>query len=71
MVSIIFPDGNLKAFENAPTGLELAESISADFVRNCVAMELDEELVDLNILISKDARVRLIRLFCGFLRMPN
>jgi threonyl-tRNA synthetase len=60
MVSIIFPDGNLKAFENAPTGLELAESISADFVRNCVAMELDEELVDLNILISKDARVRLI-----------
>ena len=52
MVNIIFPDGNLKAFENAPTGLELAESISADFVRNCVAMELDEELVDLNILIS-------------------
>ena len=60
MVNITLPDGNLKSFENAPTGLELAESISADFARSCVAMELDEELVDLNTLISEDNRVRLI-----------
>ena len=60
MISITLPDGNLKTFENSPTGRELAESISADFARNCVAMELDGELVDLATLISKDARVRLI-----------
>jgi len=60
MISITLPDGNLKTFENTPTGLELAESISADFARNCVAMELDEELVDLSTVISKDAKVRLI-----------
>ncbi|MGD2184773.1 MAG: threonine--tRNA ligase [Desulfobacterales bacterium] len=60
MVNITLPDGNLKAFENAPTGLELAESISTDFARNCVAMELNEELVDLNTSIYEDARVRLI-----------
>jgi threonyl-tRNA synthetase len=60
MVNITLPDGNLKTFENAPTGLELAESISADFARNCVAMELDEELVDLSTSITADTRVRLI-----------
>ena len=60
MISITLPDGNLKTFENVPTGLELAESISADFARNCVAMELDGELVDLSTSISTDTRVRLI-----------
>ena len=60
MISITLPDGNLKTFEKAPTGLELAESISADFARNCVAMELDGELVDLSAVISKDAKARLI-----------
>jgi threonyl-tRNA synthetase len=60
MINITLPDGNLKTFENSPTGLELAESISADFVRNCVAMELNGELVDLSTSISEDTRVRLI-----------
>jgi threonyl-tRNA synthetase len=60
MINITLPDGNLKTFENAPTGLELAESISADFARNCVAMELGEELVDLSTPITADTTVRLI-----------
>ncbi|MGD2038320.1 MAG: threonine--tRNA ligase, partial [Desulfobacterales bacterium] len=60
MINITLPDGNLKNFENPPTGLELAESISADFARNCVAMELDGKLVDLTTLITADAKVRLI-----------
>jgi len=60
MINITLPDGNLKTFENAPTGLELAESISADFARNCVAMELGEELVDLTTSITADTKVRLI-----------
>ena len=60
MINISLPDGNLKTFENAPTGLELAESISADFARNCVAMELGEELVDLTTSITADTKVRLI-----------
>jgi threonyl-tRNA synthetase len=60
MINITLPDGNLKTFENAPTGLELAESISTDFARNCVAMELGEELVDLTTPITADTKVRLI-----------
>ncbi len=60
MINITFPDGNIKSFENSPTGLDVAKSISEGFARNCVAMELDSELVDLNTKISRDSPVRLI-----------
>jgi len=60
MINITFPDGNIKGFENAPSGLEVAKSISEGLARNCVAMELDSELVDLNAKISQDSRIRLI-----------
>ena len=60
MINITFPDGNIKGFENAPSGLEVARSISEGLARNCVAMELDSELVDLNAKISQDSRIRLI-----------
>ena len=39
MLNITLPDGNIKNFEKPLTGLELAESISADFARNCVAID--------------------------------
>jgi threonyl-tRNA synthetase len=60
MVNITFPDGNRKSFENNPTGLDVAKSISEGFSRNCVAMELNSALVDLNTTITRDANVRLI-----------
>jgi len=60
MVNITFPDGNIKGFNNPPTGLDVAKSISDGFARNCVAMEFDSELVDLSTVIEKDSRVRLI-----------
>ncbi len=60
MVNITFSDGNIKAFENIPTGLDVAKSISEGLARNCVAMELDSELVDLNTKITRDSLVRLI-----------
>ncbi|MEE8415280.1 MAG: threonine--tRNA ligase [Desulfobacterales bacterium] len=60
MVNITLPDGSIKQFENAPTGLEVAKSISEGFSRNCVAMEVDNLMVDLNTTIHRDARLRLI-----------
>ena len=60
MINITFPDGNIKSFENSPTGLDVAKSISEGFARNCVAMKLDSELVDLNTKIAQDSQVRLI-----------
>ncbi|MES0446431.1 MAG: threonine--tRNA ligase [Desulfobacterales bacterium] len=60
MVNITLPDGNIKAFENTPTGLDVAKNISEGLARNCVAMELDSELVDLSTKITQDSRARLI-----------
>ncbi len=60
MINITFPDGNIKAFENNPTGFDVAMSISEGLARNCVAMELDSELMDLNTNITQDSRIRLI-----------
>ena len=60
MVNITLPDGDLKQFEDFPTGLDVAKSISEGLARNCVAMEIDDRLVDLNRVIEKDARLRLV-----------
>ncbi len=42
------------------SGLEVARSISEGFARNCVAMELDDNPVDLSFTIDHDAKIRLI-----------
>jgi threonyl-tRNA synthetase len=60
MVNITFPDGNIKAFEKSVSGIDVAKSISDGFARTCVAMELDDHLVDLSAIIDHDAKVRLI-----------
>jgi threonyl-tRNA synthetase len=60
MVNITLPDGGIKQFETAPTGLDVARSISEGLARDCVAMEIDGELRDLYLTIERDARLRLI-----------
>jgi threonyl-tRNA synthetase len=60
MINITLPDGNIKAFEGPVSGLEVAKSISEGFARNCVAMEIDDNLVDLSFAIDHDAGIRLI-----------
>jgi threonyl-tRNA synthetase len=60
MINITFPDGNIKSFEKSPTGLDVAKSISDGLARNCVAVELNSEIVDLSREILQDSQVRLI-----------
>ncbi len=60
MVHITFPDGNIKSFENPPTGLEIARSISEGFARNCVALRTNGHILDLSDRIDNDTKVRLI-----------
>jgi threonyl-tRNA synthetase len=60
MVNITFPDGNIKAFNNSPSGTEIAKSISDGLARSCVAMEVNDKLVDLNTTVTQDAKVRLV-----------
>ena len=60
MVSITLPDGSIKQFDQIPTGMDVALSISEGLARDCVAMTVDGQLVDLNRAIEHDAKVRLI-----------
>ena len=60
MVHITLPDGSRKPFEDYPTGLDVAKSISEGLARDCVAMVVDDDVVDLNRPIKTDAAIRLI-----------
>jgi len=60
MINITFPDGSTKSFDDFPTGFEIAGSISEGLARDSVAMELEENLVDMSTVVKKDAAIRLI-----------
>ena len=60
MIKITFPDGTVKEFEKNFSGFDVARSISEGFARNCVAMEIDSELLDLSRDIDKDSTIQFI-----------
>lgn len=60
MINITLPDGSIKQFESHPSGMDVAKSISEGFARNCVAMEIDGDIVDLFNKITEDSAIRLI-----------
>ncbi|WP_022667723.1 threonine--tRNA ligase [Desulfospira joergensenii] len=60
MISITFPDKTIKSFENNPTGMDVAQSISEGFARNCVAMKISDRLLDLSLEIKEDSEIELI-----------
>ncbi|MBU0464728.1 MAG: threonine--tRNA ligase [Proteobacteria bacterium] len=60
MINITLPDNSIKGFENIPTGMDVAISISEGFARNCVAMKIDDRLLDLGGTIKEDVAIRFI-----------
>ena len=60
MINITFPDKSVKNFDNNPSGMGVAESISQGFARNCVAMKTNGVLRDLNQIIEKDCDISFI-----------
>ncbi|MEJ2168535.1 MAG: threonine--tRNA ligase, partial [Desulfobacterales bacterium] len=60
MIHITLPEGNIKSFEKPVNGFDIARSISDSLARSCVAMELDDKLVDLSFIIDHDAEIKLI-----------
>ena len=59
-ISITFPDGNVKAFEAPPTGLEIATGISPGLAKKAVVVKVNGELWDLNRAIDRDANFEII-----------
>ncbi len=60
MINITFPDNSIKTFEEYPKGMDVARGISEGFARNCVAMEIEGQLLDLDQEIREDCNLRLI-----------
>jgi len=60
MVSISLPDGSVKQFAAAPTGLEVAQSIGAGLAKAALAVKVDGELRDLTRRIEGDARIEIV-----------
>ncbi|MDA3915982.1 MAG: threonine--tRNA ligase [Deltaproteobacteria bacterium] len=60
MIHITFPDNTIRKFENDPSGTDVAKSISEGFARNCVAMKIDDKLIDLNQIIDHDTAISFI-----------
>ncbi|MDJ0888000.1 MAG: threonine--tRNA ligase [Desulfobacterales bacterium] len=60
MVNITLPDGSSKQFDEIPSGLDVASSISEGLARDCVAVEIEGQIIDLYRPIARDAAVRLI-----------
>lgn len=60
MVNITLPDGSVKEFEQAVSGLDIALSISEGLARNVLAAEVNGEVWDATRKISTDANVKLL-----------
>ncbi|GJM02406.1 MAG: threonine--tRNA ligase [Rhodomicrobium sp.] len=60
MVSLTFPDGSERSYDDGITGFELAASISKSLSKKAVAFSLDGEVLDLSDPITQDGTVAII-----------
>ncbi len=59
-VKISFPDGNVREFPSGVTGAEIARSISEGLARNALAIEFNDEVIELSRPINTDGEVRIL-----------
>jgi len=60
MVAITLPDGAVRQFENAVTGMEVAKSISEGLAKKAMAIKVNGDAWDLSREITQDADVAII-----------
>ncbi len=60
MPSITLPDGSVRDFPSATSGLEIAESIGKGLAKNAVAVRVDGRLWDLGREIGTDAAIEIV-----------
>ncbi len=60
MVTLTFPDGARREFNNGISGLDIAKGISPSLAKRTIAMALDGEVVDLTDPINRDSKIEFI-----------
>ena len=60
MVAITLPDGSVRHYDGAPTGYEIANSISPRLAQEAVVVKIGDKLVDLTLPIENNTPLRII-----------
>lgn len=60
MINLTFPDGSIKQFQSGVTGEEVAASIAISLRKNALAIKLDQDLQDIYLPITRDAKIEII-----------
>ena len=60
MITLTFPDGSTRQFDDGVTGTDVAAAISKSLAKKALAVEVDGQLRDLSDPIASDAKVRII-----------
>jgi threonyl-tRNA synthetase len=60
MITLTFPDGTARAYENGATGRMVVESIAKSLAKKTVAMAIDGEVTDLSDPIARDCKIEFI-----------
>ncbi len=59
VIKITLPDGSVREFPQAVTGMQVAQSISEGLARNALSIEVNGEIWDLNRTITTDAAIKI------------
>jgi threonyl-tRNA synthetase len=59
MITLTFPDGSTKSFEQGTTGMQIAESISRGLAKNALSFSVNGEVWDLQRPILADAAIKI------------
>ena len=60
MITISFPDGNQREYENGTTPMQIAESISQGLARNVISAKVNKQKVETSTPINGDASIELL-----------
>ena len=59
-INITFPDGSVRPYPAAVTGMDIASAISTSLAKDALAVEVDGAMWDLSRPITQDAKIRII-----------
>ena len=59
-ISITFPDGNTKQFDEGVTGFDIAQSISSRLAKDALAVKINGTIIDLNRRLTKDTSIKFL-----------
>src|SRR5699024_12513906 len=60
MITIHFPDGNSKDFDNGVTGEEIAQSISPGLKKQALAIKMDGKQIDLRTQLEEGGSIEIL-----------